>query len=77
MVALDASNTTTEMDPASGMDFAFDSVATSNDFWSASAMQRSIRLPPGTYRIFVQRAVTNAATVFRLDDWDFQLDVTQ
>jgi len=66
------------LNPASGLDFAFDSVAAGgDDFWESNTVQRSKRLTAGTYVIVVQRAVTNSATVFRLDDWDFRVEVNQ
>ena len=68
----------TELNPASGLDFAFDSVAAGgDDFWESNTVQRSKRLTAGTYVIVVQQAVTNSATVFRLDDWDFRVEVNQ
>jgi hypothetical protein len=36
-------------------------------------MERSRRLPPGTYDIKVQWRVVGAAT-FRLDDWHFTVE---
>jgi hypothetical protein len=75
-----ATNTTTgasvELNPITGIDYAFDSDAipgAADDMWEGHGMERSRRLfggPRGTvYRIRVQYAVTNAAITFRLDDW--------
>jgi len=75
-----ATNTATgasvPFDPASGIDYAFDTnpAGAQDDLWEGHAMERSKRLGPGTYRIRVQRAVTNAATIFRLDDWHFSVE---
>ena len=64
------------LDPASGTDYAFDSdeAGTADDMWEGHAMERSIRLGPGSYRVYVQYAVTNPATTFRLDDWHFAVE---
>ena len=66
-----------ELNPASGLDFAFDSDSTSSqdDLWEAHAMERSILLAPGTYRIRVQNAVTNNDITFTLDDWHFRVEI--
>jgi hypothetical protein len=61
-----------ELSPASGLDYAFDSVAT--DQHEGHAMERSLRLGAGTYVIKVQRAVTNAAIQFTLDDWHLAVE---
>ena len=63
-------------DPASGIDYAFDSnpAGAADDLWEGNAMERSKRLGPGTYRVRVQRRVTNAGTIFRLDDWHFAVE---
>jgi hypothetical protein len=61
-----------ELAPASGLDYAFDSVAT--DQHEGHAMERSLRLRAGTYVIKVQRAVTNAAIQFTLDDWHLAVE---
>ena len=63
-------------DPASGVDYAFDSNPTGavDDLWEGHAMERSKRLRAGTYRIRVQWRVTSATTVFRLDDWHYSLE---
>jgi hypothetical protein len=66
------------LEPASDMDFAFDSdeAGTADDMWEAHAVERSIRLGPGSYRIVVQYAVTNPATTFRLDDMHFAVETS-
>lgn len=65
---------TIELDPVSGIDFAFDD--DNADGPSARAVERSIRLGPGVWRLVVQRAVTNAAIGFTLDDWHFAVEVS-
>jgi hypothetical protein len=62
-----------ELNPSSGTDFAFDSVAATDDGAEAHAMERSRRLE-GNYTIRVQYGVTNAATTFTLDDWHFAVE---
>lgn len=76
IIATNAAGASTQLNPASGLDYAFDSnpPGAGDDFWEGNAMERSLRLPAGTYRIRVQRAVTNAATTFRLDDWHFAVE---
>jgi hypothetical protein len=66
----------TPFNPASGIDFAFDSnpAGAYDDLFEGNAMERDLRLQPGTYRIRVQRAVTNAATIFWLDDWHLSVE---
>jgi archaellum component FlaF (FlaF/FlaG flagellin family) len=65
----------TEMNPAAGLNYAFDSdmMANNDDLREGHGMERSARLTGGvadtTYTIKVQYAVTNAATMFTLDDW--------
>ena len=62
----------TEMHPQSGTNFAFDSVDT--DRWEAHAMSRTFGpVGPGQYTFQVQARVSNAATVFGLDDWSFKV----
>lgn len=66
-----------ELDPASGMDFAFDTPGPVHDEAPEShAMERSIRLKEGDYRIGVQYAVTNPTTKFGLDDWHFSVETS-
>jgi hypothetical protein len=67
----------TEMSPASGSDFAFDSVAGSEDFYESHTIERFIVLNAGTTTITVQRAVTSAATNFRLDDYTLIIERAQ
>ena len=73
VVAFTATGGVIELNPQAGLDYAFDSVASDN--WEGNALERSIRLGPGTYRIVVQRAVNVAGTLFRLDDWHFRVDL--
>jgi hypothetical protein len=61
-----------EMQPVAGLDFAFDSVG--SDGLEGHAMTRHLRVPAGQYNVYVERATTNAATTFRLDDWDFEVN---
>jgi hypothetical protein len=76
IIATNAGGASIPFNPASGLDYAFDSNpgGTADDLWEGNAMERDLRLQPGTYRIRVQRAVTNAATTFRLDDWHFAVE---
>jgi hypothetical protein len=61
-----------EMHPASGGDFAFDTVDT--DGYEAHAMTRTYGpLGPGQHTFQVQVKTNNAATDFRLDDWTFKV----
>jgi ferredoxin len=57
----------TQLDPASGRDYVEE----------GHAMERSRRLPAGNYDIRVEYAVTNAATVFKLDDWHFAVEMSK
>jgi hypothetical protein len=72
IVAQQIGGATVELSPQAGIDYAFDSVGT--DQQEGHAMERSRRLGPGTYVIRAQRAVSNAATTFRLDDWHFAVE---
>lgn len=68
---------TVELSPASGMDFAFDAPGVVHDESGEShAMERSIRLKAGSYRIGVQYAVSNPTTKFFLDDWHFAVETS-
>lgn len=71
-----ATGVSVQFDPASGLDYAFDSnpAGVADDLWESNALERSKRLPAGTYRIRVQRAVNVASTFFRLDDWHFSVE---
>ena len=64
-----------EMFPPSGVDNTFDTdvAGFADDQEENHAMERSLRLPKDTYTLKVQIAVTNAATVFFLDDWHFSV----
>ena len=68
-----------ELNPASGLDFAFDSEMPSkqDDLWEAHAMDRSILLSPGAYRIRVQNAVSDNNVTFTLDDWHFRVEINE
>lgn len=62
----------TEMHPAAGTNFAFDSVDT--DRWESHAMSRTYGpVGPGQHTFVVQARVSNASTVFGLDDWTFKV----
>jgi hypothetical protein len=78
-VRIVAINTTTgtmvELDPASGLGFAFDDV-TSFAQTEAHAMERSGRLTPGEYLLRVEFAVTNATSTFDLSDWHFAVEMS-
>jgi hypothetical protein len=73
-----ATSSFTELNPASGMDFAFDSdtSGSADDLWESNAMERSIRLPAGAYRFRVEYAVTANAVTSRLDDWHFAVEAS-
>jgi hypothetical protein len=67
-----------EMDPASGVDFAFDSVGSPQDFYESHSMDRSrAGVGSGNHTVTVQWAVTSATTVFRLDDWSLTIERAQ
>jgi hypothetical protein len=57
-------------------DFAFDTdePGSGHDGWESHAMEGSIRLPGGSYRIQVQHVVTSVLTSFSLDDWHFAVE---
>lgn len=76
IIATNTAGASVPFDPASGIDYAFDSnpAGAADDLWEGNAMERSKRLRTGTYRIRVQRRVSNAGTVFRLDDWHFSVE---
>jgi hypothetical protein len=76
IIASTAAGAPIPFDPAAGLDYAFDSnpLGAADDQWEGNAMERSKRLRAGTYRIRVQRAVTNNQTFFRLDDWHFSVE---
>jgi hypothetical protein len=68
----------TEMDPASGSDFAFDSVGSPQDFYESHSMDRSrAGVGSGSHTVTVEWAVTSASTVFRLDDWSLTIERAQ
>ena len=80
IVAVNAvAGATIELNPAAGTDFAFDAdpAGAADDMWEGNAIERSYRLPAGSWSIRVQYAVTNAATVFRLDDWHLAVESSQ
>jgi hypothetical protein len=80
IVAVNVANgAVTELSPKSDRNLAFDSTdAGSETFaWESHSMDRSERLGAGNYRIKAQRAVTNAAVVFSLDDYSFTVETAQ
>jgi hypothetical protein len=67
----------TELQPAVGIDFAFDSTDAGRETgssWESHSMDRSQRLGAGSYTISAQRAVTSSATTLRLDDWSLTVE---
>ena len=63
-----------EMNPAVGIDYAFDGVGSGDDLWEGNSVQRiSGLLGPGTYTMAVDWAVNGSAT-FRIDDWLFKVE---
>jgi hypothetical protein len=81
IVAVNAgSGAITELQPASGLDFAFDSTDANTESigsWESHSMDRSLRLEAGRYIIRPQAAVTNSATRFTLDDYSFTVERAQ
>jgi hypothetical protein len=69
-----ATGTVTEMHPQAGVTFIFDSVTSTADGPEAHAMERSLRLNPGTYFIRVRFAVSDASAAFLLDDWHLTVE---
>jgi hypothetical protein len=70
----------TELEPASGIDYAFDS--TDNGVESLNSMEGHALertsytvLPPGMYQVTVQISVDNAAVNFTVDDWHLVLEL--
>jgi hypothetical protein len=65
---------TTQMNPPSGNDFAFDSPSSvGTDNREGNAMERDIILSAGTYVIKVQYAIVGTAT-FGVDDWHLTIE---
>jgi hypothetical protein len=65
------------MDPATGVDFAFDSTDAGTETstsWESHSMDRSLVVGPGNHTVVVQWVVTNGATIFRLDDWSLTIE---
>lgn len=81
IVAVNVANgAVTELSPQSGIDFAFDSTDSATETsasWESHSMDRSERLDVGQYRVSVQRAVTNAAVTFWLDDYSLTVETAQ
>lgn len=74
-----ATGAVTELDPASGPEFIFDAVTpdTYDETEEGHAMERSIRLPTGKYRVLVQYGVSIAEVVkFIVDDWHFAVETS-
>jgi hypothetical protein len=75
IVVVASNGAVTELDPASGSDFAFDSAA-GGDTWEGHAIERTSRfLSAGTYSVRVQARVVSGATRVRLDDWSLAVEV--
>lgn len=75
VVIVSPAGAVTELQPASGTDFAFDSG--SGDLWESHAIERSSYFQrAGTYRVIVQSANVGGATV-RLDDWHFTVETVR
>ena len=73
IVAQRIGGATVELSPQPGLDrYVFDSVGT--DGAESHAMESSIRLGVGTYVIRAQRAVSNAAVSFRIDNWHLAVE---
>jgi hypothetical protein len=60
--------------PATGFDFAFDTLGDANDWWESHSIDRSRVVGPGTWTVRVQYGVTDANTDFRLDDWSLTVE---
>jgi hypothetical protein len=76
-----ATGAITEMQPASGSDFAFDSRDQSVS-WESHSMDRSLRLPAGSYIIRPQMAVVSpnpapGQTFFSIDDYSLTIEKAQ
>jgi hypothetical protein len=71
----ESTNEIVELNPQAGTDYQFDSVGKTNDGRESHAIERSIRLDPGTYTFFVQGRTTSTLTTLRLDDWHFAVEV--
>ncbi len=79
-IVADDGATLTELDPVSGLDFAFDTStgnASIDDLAEGHAMERSRRLPKGDYRIRVQYSVSAGSTKFTVDDWHFTVETSE
>jgi len=74
VVVSNAAGVIQELNPVAGIDFAFDTHTSPNDLWEGNAIERSIRVPAGSYRVRAQYAVSAAGISFRLDDWHFRVD---
>lgn len=68
-----ANGATVELNPSSGLDYAFDSPG---DTWEGHSMERTSNfLPAGVYRVRVQAARVAGATSLRLDDTHLAVEV--
>jgi hypothetical protein len=77
IIAVNAGGGFVELSPITA-DFMFDTdvAGLTDDGSEGNAMERSRRLPAGTWRIVVQRMVTNATTSFVVDDWHHAVEVS-
>jgi hypothetical protein len=69
-----------ELDPAGGVNFAFDSTDSGREgsaSWEAHSADRNTLLPAGSWRLKVQRRVTGAGITFWLDEISFKAEVAQ
>lgn len=67
-----------ELQPVDGANYAFDSdePGSAKDLREGHAMERDLVLPPGDYRIAVQRKVQNGAIRFYLGHWHLAVEVS-
>ncbi len=68
-----------EANPASGVDFAFDSTDGGGDgpgSWESHAIERSLNVGPGAHTVSVEYAVitTVAGLTLRIDDWHMTIE---
>lgn len=69
-----ATGAITEFFPQVGTDFAFDTKDAGSS-WHSHAISRSVVLPAGNYRVYVQGYVTSAGVTLRLDDAHLEVEL--
>src|SRR5215208_7654541 len=72
-----ATGAVTELSPQSGVDFPFDTTDLPSETFASCedhSMDRSERLDAGDYRVMVERAVSDAAVTFWLDDYSLTVE---